>query len=547
MKNQVQHSRLHASVSRRKFLGQATAAAVGFSIVPRRVLGGTGYVPPSDKVNIAFIGVGSQGLRVMLHFLREPDVQGVAVCDVNKGSANHPQWETHEFCNSVRKLLGVDGGWDWLSPDQPIQLTHSLGVTSGVAGREPCQKIVEAYYGAQQRSGQFSGCAAYVDFRELLEKQKDLDAVVVCTTDNLHAAVSAAAMKKRKHVFCQKPLTHTIYEARRIAEIARETGVATQIAVANQASEATRQLCEWIWAGAIGPVREVQNWSSRPFWAQGIERPKETEAVPEGLDWNLWLGPAPERPFNHAYLPFVWRGWTDFGCGALGDMGSYSFDTIFRVLKLEAPLSVEASSTDRYDETYPIASIVRYNFPARGDMPPVKFTWYDGGLKPWRPDELEENHSLKGTTEEEDEGLLFMGDRGKILCNFNGGDPRLIPQSKMDSLQAAAKNSAAFSRQRTGMARCLQRRQNKARRKFRIRGHGHRVFAARKCCGAHGTTAAVGSREFERQLGARPKICASRAPQRLGTINWCEFHVAAAASAAQSRRNRCPRFPEESL
>ncbi|HEX4785708.1 MAG TPA: Gfo/Idh/MocA family oxidoreductase [Candidatus Sulfotelmatobacter sp.] len=440
MKNRIQTGRwMNASVSRRKFLRQSAAAALGFSIVPRRVLGGTGYVPPSDKVNIAFIGVGSQGLRVMLHFLRESDVQGVAVCDVDKGSPNHPQWDTHEFCKSVRKLLGAESGWDWLSPDQPIQLTHSLGVTSGVAGREPCQKIVEAYYGAQQRSGQYHGCAAYVDFRELLEKQKDLDAVVVCTTDNLHAAVSAAAMKKRKHVFCQKPLTHTIYEARRIAEIARETGVATQIAVANQASEATRLLCEWIWSGAIGPVREVQNWSSRPFWAQGMERPKEAEPVPEGLDWNLWLGPAPERPFNHAYLPFVWRGWTDFGCGALGDMGSYSFDTIFRVLKLEAPVTVEASSTDRYDETYPLASIVRYNFPARGDMPPVKFSWYDGGLKPWRPDELEENRPLKGTTEEEDEGLLFIGDRGKILCNFNGGNPMLIPQSKMDSYQQPPK------------------------------------------------------------------------------------------------------------
>jgi predicted dehydrogenase len=227
---------LAGSVSRRKFIGQAGAAAIGLSIVPRRVLGGAGYVPPSDKVNIAFIGVGSQGLRVMLKFLREPDVQGVAVCDPNKSSANHPQWDTHEFCNSVRKLLGVDSGWDWLSPDDPIQLTHALRVTSGVAGREPCQKIVDAYYGAQQRSGQYRGCAAYGDFRELLEKQKDLDAVVVCTTDNLHAAVSAAAMKKRKHVFCQKPLTHTIYEARRIAEIARETGVSTQIAVANQAS-----------------------------------------------------------------------------------------------------------------------------------------------------------------------------------------------------------------------------------------------------------------------------------------------------------------------
>jgi len=430
---------LKSSVSRREFLGQAAAAAIGFTIVPRRVLGGSGYVPPSDKVNVAFIGVGAQGLRVMLHFLKESDVQGVAVCDVNKSGANYPQWGTHEFCHSVRTLLGVDSGWDWLSPDQPIQLSHSLAVTSGVAGREPCQKIVEACYATQQRSGHYRGCSAYNDFRELLEKQKDLDAVVVCTTDNLHAAVSAAAMKKGKHVFCQKPLTHTIYEARRIAEIAKETGVATQIAVANQASESTRQLCEWIWDGAIGPVREVKNWSSRPFWPQGIERPKETEPVPEGLDWNLWLGPAAERPFNHAYVPFVWRGWSDFGCGALGDMGSYSFDTIFRVLKLEAPESVEASSSDRYEETYPLSSIVRYNFPARGDMPPVKFTWYDGGLKPARPEELEDNRPFKQVGEEEDEGMLFIGDRGKILCTFNGGNPKLIPQSKMDSYKQPPK------------------------------------------------------------------------------------------------------------
>jgi predicted dehydrogenase len=433
-------SRTTNPVSRRKFLAQSATAALAFTIVPRRVLGGTGYVPPSDKVNIAFIGVGAQGLRVMLHFLREPDVQGIAVCDCNKSGADYPQWQTHEFCNSVRKLLGVDSGWDWLSPDQPIQLTHSLAVTGGVAGREPCQKIVDAYYGAQQRSGQYHGCSAYVDFRELLEKQQDLDAIVVCTTDNLHAAVSAAAMKKRKHVFCQKPLTHTIYEARRIAEIARETGVATQIAVANQASESTRQLCEWIWDGAIGPVREVKNWSSRPFWPQGIEHPKETEPVPDGLNWDLWLGPAPTRPYNHAYAPFSWRGWTDFGCGALGDMGSYSYDTIFRVLKFEAPVSVEASSTDRYDETYPLASIIHYDFPARGEMPPVKFTWYDGGLKPSRPEELEENRPFKNEKEgEEGEGMLFIGDRGKILCTFNGGNPQLIPQSKMDAYKQPPK------------------------------------------------------------------------------------------------------------
>jgi len=266
VKNRLEPRNLsQASVSRRKFLAQSAAAAIGVSIVPRRVLGGAGYVPPSDKVNIAFIGVGSQGLRVMLHFLREPDVQGVAVCDCNKSSANYPQWDTQEFCHSVRKLLGVDSGWEWLSPDQPIQLNHTLRVTSGVAGWEPCQKIVDAYYGTQQRSGQYRGCAAYSDFRELLAKQKDVDAVVVCTTDNLHAAVSIAAMKKGKHVFCQKPLTHTIYEARRMAEVARETGVATQIAVGNQASENTRLLCEWIWDGAIGPVREVTNWSNRPL------------------------------------------------------------------------------------------------------------------------------------------------------------------------------------------------------------------------------------------------------------------------------------------
>jgi len=318
-------------------------------------------------------------------------------------------------------------------------LTHSLRVTSGVAGRESCRKIVDAYYGALLRSGEYRVFAACGDFRELLEKQKGVDAVVVCTTDNLHAAVSAAAMKKGKHVFCQKPLTHTIHEARRMAEIARETGVATQIAVGNQASEATRLLCEWIWDGAIGPVREVINWSSRPFWAQGLERPKEAQPVPDGLDWDLWLGPAAERPFNQAYLPFVWRGWDDFGCGALGDMGPYSFDTIFRVLKLEAPVSVEASSSERYEETYPLASIVRYNFPARGDMPAVKFTWYDGGLKPPRPEELEENRPLKGENEEDNEGLLFVGDRGKILCGFNGANPRLIPETRMNSYKQPAK------------------------------------------------------------------------------------------------------------
>ena len=200
------HSRgpSHDVFSRRTFLGRAAAAA-GITIVPRYVLGGAGHVPPSDKINIAFIGVGSQGLRVMLEYLREPDVQAVAVCDPNKQSGDYAQWEQHEFRDEVRKLLGVNTGWDWLSPEDPIQLTHSLRVTSGTAGRDPCQKIVEAYYGTRKRSGEYDGCAAYNDFRELLDKEKDFDAVVVGTTDNLHAAVSASAMRKGKHVYCQKP------------------------------------------------------------------------------------------------------------------------------------------------------------------------------------------------------------------------------------------------------------------------------------------------------------------------------------------------------
>jgi predicted dehydrogenase len=219
-----------------------------------------------------------------------------------------------------------------------------------------------------------------------------------------------------------------------MADIARETGVATQVAVGNHASEDTRLLCEWIGDGAIGPVREVINWSSRPFWPQGIDRPKERQLVPEGLDWDLWLGPAPERPFNHVYLPFVWRGWYDFGGGAIGDMGCYSFDTIFRVLKLGAPTSVEASSTERHDETFPGASIILFNFPARGEMPPVKLTWYDGGLRPPRPNDLEENRHL------DDEGLLFIGERGTILCGFMGRGPKLIPDTKMKGYKRPPKS-----------------------------------------------------------------------------------------------------------
>jgi predicted dehydrogenase len=257
------------------------------------------------------------------------------------------------------------------------------------------------------------------------KEEKNIDAVTVATPDHIHAVAAMAAIKRGKHVYCEKPLTHSVYEARMLAKAARKHRVATQMGNQGQASEGTRVMCECIWDGAIGPVREAHVWTDRPlrglnsvYWPQGVDRPTDTPEVPATLDWDLWLGPAPERPYHPAYVPFKWRGWWDFGTGALGDIGCHSLDPVFRALKLGAPTSVEASCTLVNKETYPVASVVRYQFPARGDMPPVKVTWYDGGMRPPRPDELEDGRRI-GTG-----GHLFVGDKGKML-----GD-RLIPESR---------------------------------------------------------------------------------------------------------------------
>jgi predicted dehydrogenase len=376
-------------ISRRDFV-RGVCGLSAFAIVPRYVLGGDANVPPSEKINLACIGVGDQGMRVMAEYLKMPEVRIVAVCDVNR-SGKYPG-------NQIK-------------------------------GREPARQAVEKFYAEQNSTGAYKGCSAYNDYREMLAKQKDFDAVLVATPDHSHAVVSMAVMQAGKHVHCQKPLTHSVYEARQLAEGAKRYKVATQVYTAIQASESTRQLCEWIWAGAIGPVREVINWSNRPVWPQGIDRPKDIPPVPEGFDWDLWLGPAPYRPYNPAYHPFKWRGWLDFGTGALGDMGCYSFDTIFRVLKLKAPDTVQASSSGLNTETYPRQSVVTYEFPARGDMPAVKLTWYDGGRKPPRPAELEAGKDMG----DGNGGILFVGDNGKILCDFQGSNPRIIPDSKMQA------------------------------------------------------------------------------------------------------------------
>jgi len=350
--------------SRREFLGATVAAAALMSsctVVPRHVLGGPRHIPPSEKINIAGIGVGGQG-RGDIENCQDHNI--VALCDV-----------------------------DW-------------------------RKAAETFR-------QFPNAKQYKDFRKMLNEQKDIDAVVIATPDHTHAVAAMWAIKMGKHVYCEKPLTHSIYESRRLAEAAREAKVATQMGNGGQAGDWVRDLCEWVWDGAIGPVREVHVWTNRPIWPQGIDRPKEVHHVPDSLDWDLWLGPAPKRPYNSIYHPFRWRGWWDFGTGALGDMGCHAFHPIFKVLRLGHPTSVGASSTKVFDETFPLGSIVNYQFPARGDMPPVKLTWYDGGLKPRRPDELE--------GELDEGGTLYVGDNGKILGTS------LIPASRMREYQPPPK------------------------------------------------------------------------------------------------------------
>ena len=378
-----------ARVSRRTFLYQsATVAAL--SIVPRRVLGGPGQTPPSGKITLAGIGLGSQGTQNIRAFLEFPEVQIVAACDVNRESGGYLSWYWGE------------------------------GKERRSAGREPGRRLVEEAYAKEQRSGQYRGCKTYNDYRELLAKE-DVDAVMIATPDHAHAGITLDALKRRKHVYCEKPLTYSVAEARAVTEAAKQAGVATQMGNMGQATESARTVCEMIWSGAIGPVREVQVWSPARFWkwSNYEERPRETPPVPEGLDWDLWLSPAPHRPYHPEYHPWTWRNWWDFGTGLFGDLGAHKLSTVFKALKLGHPSSIEASSTKINPETYPLGVMARYEFPARGDMPPVTLSWYDGGLRPPRPAELEPDDVMKD--------IIYIGDKGKLMGE------RLIPESRMET------------------------------------------------------------------------------------------------------------------
>ncbi len=412
------------ALHRRRFLETAGVAAGAAMLVPREVLGGPRFVPPSEKIHIAYVGCGTQGLRQLMPALEKPEVRIVAVCDPNRKSDDYPEWGRHELNQKVRKFLG-DANW-------------ARSARGGLCGREVGQEIVNRYYGREKPSGKTLDCRAYADVRELLAQEKDVDAVYIMTPDHLHGVIAIRAMRLGKHVVTHKPISNVLAEVRLARDTARQTGVATHLFCA-AGNTTTPRICEWLAAGAIGRVREVHNWSSRPFWPQGMtEYPADRPPVPEGFVWDLWVGPAPLRPYHPAYTHAVFRGWYDFGTGALGDMGHYSFHQIFEMLKLGPPVSVEASRSQFWKiedygwrkqvnrVSYPRASMIHWEFPARGDMPPVTLHWYDGGLRPPLLAELEADGQPMP-----DEGLLLVGDEGKLLAGFSAENPRLIPQARM--------------------------------------------------------------------------------------------------------------------
>ena len=360
-------------MNRRKFIGKSTVAfgMAGLSAAKLRA------ASPNNKLNIAAIGVGGMGSG-NIEKCSEENI--VALCDVDLKRG---------------------------------------GKT----------------FGAHPKAKRFR------DFRVMLDKmEKEIDAVIIATPDHTHAVATMEAMRRGKHVYTQKPLTHTIWEARQLTEASKRYGVATQMGNQGHSSNGARQTVEWIRAGVIGEVREVHCWSDRPlrgtrfekrlYWPQGVaNRPEKKEVVPDTLDWDLWLGPAPYRDYSSAYVPFDWRGWWDFGTGALGDMGCHIIDHPYWALKLGYPTSVEASSTHIHSETAPLASLVTYHFPARGELPPVRMVWYDGGIKPTRPEELEPHEEWPV------DGVLYVGDRGKIMHKSHGGKPTLLPLSRMNDFQ----------------------------------------------------------------------------------------------------------------
>ena len=387
MTNEKQPS---SSISRRKFMGTAATAA-GLTIVPRHVLG-RGFQAPSDTVNVAVVGyIHGMGTSNLTAVAKSDNI--VALCDC----------DTSEAAKAALVRNGI--------PEK------------------------------------FPKAAMHQDFRKMFEAQKDIDAVVVATPDHNHAVVAMAAMQHGKHVYVQKPLTRTISEARVLTEAARKYKVVSQMGNQGHSGEGLRLMQEWVAAGAIGPIREVHCWTNRPIWPQGYPRPTDTPPVPEGLDWDLWIGPSPMRPYNPAYHPFSWRGWVDFGVGAIGDMGAHLIDQVFWALNLTYPTSISASSTPwgggaQNPATYPLATMVQYEFPERKAagrapaQPPVKVYWYDGGLMPARPAFLPDDVTLPRG---DGGGGVFIGSKGILTYDTYGNNPRVYPESVAQAAERVPK------------------------------------------------------------------------------------------------------------
>jgi hypothetical protein len=410
-------------MNRREFLETAAATAC-FTIVPRQVLGGPGVVPPSDKITLAHIGCGTEGLSEMTGLIANPELQIVAVCDPSKHAVGYRDWSKDGLLNKLRKTVGKT---DWRAGTE--------GEIPG--GRDLAKDFVETYYANQRPGGTFKGCAAYADYRELLEREKDVDAVKIMTPDHLHGVVSIACMKRGKHVIMHKPLANRLEEARLVIETAREKGVATHL-MPWESNGSMESVMAWIKGGAIGTLHEVHNWTNRPVWPQYTNLPTDAPPIPNGFDWDLWLGPELERPYSPNYTHMVFRGWYDFGGGCMADMGHYSLWTVFNALELGSPTSVEPvlSHTCEFKDgvpfrvqnnfSFPTASSVRFKYPARGERPALDLFWYDGGMRPPTPPELEiDNQELEA------EGMMFVGSKGKILAGFQLANPRLIPEKRM--------------------------------------------------------------------------------------------------------------------
>jgi len=423
------------AISRRAFLTATATTAAAAMIVPRHVLG-RGFVPPSDTLNIAGIGVGGMG-RANLINLASQNI--VALCDVDWGYAG-------------RALDKLDADIQRLTTrlDQPTP--------EAPPGQPPVEfdrvKAEARLDGMIRLKDQLPRAKRHQDYRDMLEHQKDIDAVFVATPDHMHAPIALAAMDLGKHVYVQKPLTWSVDEARRLARRAKETKVATQMGNQGHSLDDARLAVEYVQAGAIGEVREVHVWTNRPvgLWPQGVPRPETPKdpgdplgwsgpnvnqrlaaalagsyPVPDTLAWNLFLGVAPVVEYHPIYHPFNWRGWVDWGVGAIGDMGAHLIDHSMWALNLGFPTSVQTISTPFNGASYPLATQTFYDFPARGSMPPVRLTWYDGGLLPPKPEELGDEDLNKGG------GALLVGSKGKLLHDTYGLKPRLLPKSLHES------------------------------------------------------------------------------------------------------------------